>query len=57
MEYKEYQDCYKSALCEMINNLYLEDPEGEPMSMEKMEATIGHAVNFPDSLRIYMIKL
>ena len=40
----------------MINSLYVEDPEGEPMSMEKIEATIEQAASFPDRLKIYIME-
>ena len=39
----------------MINCLYIEDPEGEPMSDEKIKATIEYAQEHPDCLKIYMI--
>lgn len=56
MKYTKYQDCHKSALCEMINSLYIEDPEGELMSMEKIEVTIEQAASFPDRLKIYIME-
>ena len=56
-KYPEYTACHKNALYEMINNLYIEDPEGEPMAPAKIQSTITQAEHFPDRLRIYMFEV
>ena len=55
MNYILYEDKYKKDVCSMIKALYLEDPEGEPMSQEKINRTIKQAQEHPDRLQIYMI--
>lgn len=50
-----YEEKYREALCNMINNLYLEDPEGEPMAQDKIDGTILQAQEHPDRLQIFMI--
>lgn len=55
MKYILYEDKYKNYLCDMINALYQEDPEGEPMSQDKIELTIRQAQEYSDRLKIYMI--
>lgn len=52
----KYDEKLKSALCSMIYKLYAEDPEGEPMSQEKIDMTIEQAKAYPDRLRIYIIE-
>lgn len=53
--YVDYSACYKKELSYMIKELYIEDPEGESMSQEKIDATIKQACEHPDRLRILMI--
>ena len=52
----KYDEKLKRALCSMIYKLYAEDPEGEPMSQEKIDMTIEQAKAYPDRLRIYIIE-
>ena len=52
-----YTDSHKNALNEMIFGLYAEDPEGEPMTPEKIEATIEQATKYPDSLQIFIMEV
>jgi len=52
----KYDEKLKSVLCNMIYKLYAEDPEGEPMSQEKIDMTIEQAKAYPDRLRIYIIE-
>lgn len=52
----KYDEKMKSSLCSMITKLYLEDPEGEPMSQEKIEHTIKQAEKYPERLQIYMME-
>ena len=53
--YKNYGDNYKAKLAYMIDRLYTEDPEGEPMSQDKIDATMKQAEEYPDRLRVFMI--
>ena len=56
IRYVKYEETHKVQLCEMIGHLYTEDPEGEPMSQEKMDATIRQAEEFPERLQIFMME-
>lgn len=51
----EYNKALKNKLCDLINKLYTEDPEGEPISQEKIDATVKQAEEYPDRLKIFMI--
>lgn len=51
----KYNEIYRNSLSEMIHNLYIEDPEGEPMDDEKIAATINYAKSHPDSLKIMIL--
>lgn len=55
IKYIDYNEKYKEKLCYMIEQLYIEDPEGEPMDDDKMISTIKFAEENPNSLKIYMI--
>ena len=55
IKYIKYNDKYRADLIDMINRLYLEDPEGEPMSRDKINATIAQVQEYPERLRIYMV--
>lgn len=52
----EYVEQHREALCEMINGLYTEDPEGETMSREKILATIAQSQAFSNRLKIYIME-
>ena len=56
-KYPEYTACHENTLYEMVNNLYIEDPEGEPMAPGKIQSTIAQAEHFPDRLKIYMFEV
>ncbi len=55
IKYIDYNEKYRDELCYMINQLYIEDPEGETMSSEKIEVTIEYAEKHPDALRVFML--
>lgn len=55
IKYVNYEEKYRASLCYMINQLYIEDPEGQPMSQSKIDATIKQASECPDRLKIIMI--
>ena len=52
-----YSEHHKEALSGMIFVLYAEDPEGKPMTPEKIKATIVQATKHPDSLQIYIMEV
>jgi ribosomal protein S18 acetylase RimI-like enzyme len=53
--YKDYTDEYFIELSKMVLALYIEDPGGEALSIEKIEQTVKEASAHPDKLRIIMI--
>lgn len=52
---REYFDGDFEQFRDMVFALYTEDPEGEPLTIEKMELTVLEAQEHPDKLRIYML--
>lgn len=55
IKYIPYREDYRKQLSQMIIGLYTEDPEGEPMSQDKIDATIAEANAHPEQLHIYMM--
>ena len=53
--YRDYEEDDFYHLCEMVFSLYKEDPEGEPISADKINLTICESLDFPEKLRIVMI--
>jgi ribosomal protein S18 acetylase RimI-like enzyme len=56
VEFKPYHETDHADLSEMIFSLYREDPEGEPISEQKIEATVAESVKHPEKVAVYMIK-
>ena len=55
IEFKPYQKTDHADLSEMIFSLYREDPEGEPITASKIDATVAESQNSPEKAAIYMI--
>lgn len=53
---RKYCDGDREIFGQMIFGLYEEDPEGEAMTNEKIDATIERAAAHPDNLEILMIE-
>jgi len=53
--YRDYGENDFGDLCEMVFSLYKEDPEGQPVSADKINLTICESIDFPEKLRIVMI--
>jgi GNAT superfamily N-acetyltransferase len=56
IKYVKYNEGHYKTLFDMINKLYVEDPEGEPISPDKINATIHQAEHFPERLHIYIFE-
>jgi ribosomal protein S18 acetylase RimI-like enzyme len=51
---REYLDGDFEQFRDMVFALYKEDPEGLPLTIEKMKLTVAEAQGHPDKLKIYM---
>ncbi len=54
--YREYTNEDFEALCRMVLALYTEDPEGEPVTVDKIRLTVKEAALHPDKLRIILFE-
>jgi len=55
--YRELNAEDKTIFSEMVKALYEEDPEGKPMTTEKIMLTINHFQNYPDRGMILLVEL
>jgi hypothetical protein len=56
VEYRLYRDNDYKDLLKMIYSLYNEDPEGEPISENKINNTINEYKKNPQKISIYLFK-
>jgi ribosomal protein S18 acetylase RimI-like enzyme len=54
--YREYREGDFENLCRMVLTLYTEDPEGEPVTVDKIRLTVKEAERHPDKLTIIMFE-
>ncbi len=52
-----YEENDYADLLDMIESLYREDPEGEPMDEEKIRRTVAEFRDHPEKLSIYMFRI
>ena len=53
--YVNYEERFKDEVIDMCMKLYLEDPEGEPMSISKISNTLTYANNHPGEVSVRVI--
>ena len=56
IEIREYDDSDYIVFVRMVNSLYSEDPEGQPMNSSKVEATINEYKKNPEKIRIVILE-
>ena len=56
VQLRQFNQSDKKTLTEMIFSLYREDPEGEPMTQEKINSTIRVLSEYPEKGRIVIIE-
>lgn len=52
---RDYEDHDYSEFVGMVNALYREDPEGKPMELSKVAATVNEYKNHPEKIRIVLL--
>lgn len=56
IEIRRYEDHDYMELVGMVNSLYSEDPEGQPMNISKVAATINEYKKNPEKIRIIILE-
>jgi len=55
IDLREYLDTDYNEFIEMVNSLYDEDPEGQPINYSKVEATINEYKKNPQKVKIIIL--
>ncbi|WP_423408918.1 GNAT family N-acetyltransferase [Heyndrickxia sp. MSNUG] len=56
IEIRGYEDKDYMELCGMVNSLYSEDTEGQPMNTSKLAATMNEYKKNPEKIRIVILE-
>lgn len=56
IKYREYQESDFERFCRMVLTLYTEDPEGEPVTVDKIRLTVKETREHPDKLTILIFE-
>lgn len=57
IKYRLLEDSQRRDFAEMVKLLYLEDPEGLPITDEKIDRTILESIHHPDKLKLFVFDL